>query len=1474
MHGAEIRDHHARFDLGDDGTVTLHYEPPAPEAEAEAGAETVAAEPDLFVNGAPLSGSRVLVHGDRVALGTKTHFRFSRSRSELDQARNENPAAIKRGVRGISIHNFPKARPSEPEPVPEPAPEPEPLVEEALPEEDDDDDDTPIQEPLPDNPPPEPEAEPEVAPAQPEPEPELEPEHIAALSPPTPSNAAAATSSAAAASKPRSSWSPLDAARRWIGWVRNEAVSAPALDALVLREVKLQPRHRQKRTSAAATLSAAAGNVTGSSSSDPSRSLTFVLHVLYRWRLRMLRRRVQDEAMSVLFLVDEANAMASAMALPERYRVELHSRFVPPALAAATHAEGSVALAQVGSSGGAGGDAGPSETLLSMTPLQRLRSLRCVSIDVVAWRRRGAAAGLIAPTDIWSTADFATQLHSLRERYHDIIEGGGAGGGGYDAENSQSLGADHRLLSGGGGGARTQLVGTATVYLEALRYGQPLRHTAQVLSLRGDVAGYLVVELELEHLGAEEAQRILAAEAELSSGDEDESQSEADDDDEAGHAARSPGSQRSRKPSISGGEEAPAKPPVVAGTGLLALSVRVAQYDTVRGRGALGLAAQGCRSVQVKYAVHDDPYVFRTRRVRVAAGAGADALFASSTTSPSRSSGGAGAAERSQKFNYSKRHYFAGAQLSPSFLDFLAHDALTFDVVGRFDEADGGAWQEAAMMAVAGSSPLSPSAPAAAQHPHPQDVGMMTPASLASQGQGTAAKMFAAFIQVGDVAHGDSDDERSVLASAVGSRVGSRLGSRAGSRIGRSSFAEPPSPGGGGGGSLAGRLSSPPAGPHSSPSASTSSSLAASPPGSSLGGGSGMRTSGGMMPKFSRNAPVKIDTAKARLSFGGAGGGGGSGSTSVTSPGASQPRSSRLHQQSIAEDDSEAFVSATGGRGAVVTSFHPSVTTPFAVPAHALPPGAGPATSVWDGDSAQLVQGRKSADHLLYVCVDVEEESAPGSGAFVSAPLKGRAEGPEVVFKLTALRPKKLVLSLLQVDHDPAFCIESLAGVQLRKVQRVRPAPAGSSNAGTAGAAHKSDGNGRGSFSGASASPAFIPVDAPAPMRGSLRPQAGGGIGGAGGAAAGAAASRPLKILEQFAHVEHRLLVATVEFSPYLSDHDLFREETRDGERVQLQLGLQLYFARNTQSVWIDVEVATKTYKKAPSASAGGLFRRAAAAAAEEAERLPRLGQHYCVSRQATAYSIRHLFTEHEFLVDKLQRRLRLDQLGQHQAFMRRVRGEANARRSDPHAAPLPSSLTQAADAPTLDSLVRIPKARMQTVAVVAAANTALQAQGPTGSAGNSAAASGIQVLVERIPRDTGLKCGFLSKQSGTSKAAATAPGHSPSDAYSTPSKASAGGGSGSGGKWHVKWCVLRPPYLLYYQKKGDVREKGIIHLFQCRFELNPHLPFTFLIHTHTRSYHLQAASEKDMFNWLKVGPHTRTHVLPCSRRACAHERS
>jgi hypothetical protein len=45
MHGADNRDQHARFELDDAGTVTLHYQPP-PAAEAGSSATATAAQAD------------------------------------------------------------------------------------------------------------------------------------------------------------------------------------------------------------------------------------------------------------------------------------------------------------------------------------------------------------------------------------------------------------------------------------------------------------------------------------------------------------------------------------------------------------------------------------------------------------------------------------------------------------------------------------------------------------------------------------------------------------------------------------------------------------------------------------------------------------------------------------------------------------------------------------------------------------------------------------------------------------------------------------------------------------------------------------------------------------------------------------------------------------------------------------------------------------------------------------------------------------------------------------------------------------------------------------------------------------------------------------------------------------------------------------------------------------------------------------
>ena len=55
---------------------------------------------------------------------------------------------------------------------------------------------------------------------------------------------------------------------------------------------------------------------------------------------------------------------------------------------------------------------------------------------------------------------------------------------------------------------------------------------------------------------------------------------------------------------------------------------------------------------------------------------------------------------------------------------------------------------------------------------------------------------------------------------------------------------------------------------------------------------------------------------------------------------------------------------------------------------------------------------------------------------------------------------------------------------------------------------------------------------------------------------------------------------------------------------------------------------------------------------------------------------------------------------------------------------------------------------------------------------------SGFNITVEVESRVNGIKCGFLSKQKKVKE-------------------------------WHLKWFVLRPPYLFYFNKRNDKKEKG-----------------------------------------------------------------
>ena len=45
------------------------------------------------------------------------------------------------------------------------------------------------------------------------------------------------------------------------------------------------------------------------------------------------------------------------------------------------------------------------------------------------------------------------------------------------------------------------------------------------------------------------------------------------------------------------------------------------------------------------------------------------------------------------------------------------------------------------------------------------------------------------------------------------------------------------------------------------------------------------------------------------------------------------------------------------------------------------------------------------------------------------------------------------------------------------------------------------------------------------------------------------------------------------------------------------------------------------------------------------------------------------------------------------------------------------------------------------------------------------------------------------------------------------------GGKGGGQGQWEPKWCVLKPPYLFVYGRRGEKREQAIVKLIKAEFE-------------------------------------------------------
>lgn len=488
--------------------------------------------------------------------------------------------------------------------------------------------------------------------------------------------------------------------------------------------------------------------------------------------------------------------------------------------------------------------------------------------------------------------------------------------------------------------------------------------------------------------------------------------------------------------------------------------------------------------------------------------------------------------------------------------------------------------------------------------------------------------------------------------------------------------------------------------------------------------------------------------------------------------------------------------------------------------------------------------GRKTPDHLVYLSLDVEEEdlnqtnkrtssttptttsssassnvSAGGTNnvSWLSVPLKTESDG-SIIFKFTALRKKKFILSLLQVDQDMNIFFHSLKSVTIEKMFRIR---------------------------------GMLRTDYP--VTGGLT----------------SLASIRLNIIEQSLHRTHRLLLATIDFGQILQDHDLMRDETREGDRIGILIHVTLTLERATQTVVIPFELISKVYRKSQSSkSSGSTPTGAAGVGIVDPIRLSKLGHNFLITRSILSSSLTPIYQSHLTHLQQLLQHLRLEQCQQHVSWLRILQKEGMEIQRETYGEGtnttnlavtasnkngekamkyddirrLPKQIRAAsiqAFIGGVDSMVRITKgdnakpfgnaalsssssssssstlARSKVLSPPSFSSPASHRPSPVNSissstraapnsgaaAGHTALSSSLEVVVTRVPRVTGVRNGFLYKQAGYDSAT-----------------------SGTSGKWAPKWCVLRPPYLCYYQKKTDIREKGIVHLFQAKVQLDTEL--------------------------------------------------
>ena len=408
--------------------------------------------------------------------------------------------------------------------------------------------------------------------------------------------------------------------------------------------------------------------------------------------------------------------------------------------------------------------------------------------------------------------------------------------------------------------------------------------------------------------------------------------------------------------------------------------------------------------------------------------------------------------------------------------------------------------------------------------------------------------------------------------------------------------------------------------------------------------------------------------------------------------------------------------------------------------------------------------GGKLAEHLLFVCVDVEEEAAGGGKkGFVPCSLKQDDSG-QTVYRVSMQRERRLVVSLLQADQR-AFVLESLSAVTATSLS----------------------------------------------VRSALDSDA-GGSGSSGPGLLSAPVSFP--ILEQFANVEHKLLVCTAQWSRLLSDsHPAFSRPSLAGERLTLRLKLNCFFSKSTAPVQVEVQLQLKLYRPGGDKGKGsGLFSslRSAQPAASPAdpERVARLGRHFAVTRQSSPQTVGHVFREHEIVVEQLQRRLRFEQRRQQQQLITRLQHLTLA-------ASLLLELRQQQDS-SADGLCRHFRLRFSRILAD------LQRR------------AGIRVEVEEVSSELGTKCGYLSL--------------SLSEKGKTAGRAELT-------QCEPRWCVLRPPYLFVYARRGEKREQSIVRLMRAAWSRGgADADFSWQLTTAAgQRWTMQAANEAERRSWLKA---------------------